>query len=208
METSYAPSFEIQQPGMDDAPRLWTQYRTPIVAGILIVAIGALAWASMHLRSSLREGQARTELSNAPLAQKKLEIAKHYLGTQTAALALLEVAESQIKSPTPAAAMDTYRLFLENYPKHSLRNAALLGLGTAAEASSKKDEAIQAYQRAIQPPTDTYSALALLSLARIQKQQGDEAGSRQSLQQCASQFASLTYGKQAREQLLAPQPQP
>ncbi len=180
----------------------------PLCAVALLVAaviIGILSW---NLRQSAWESEARLEIMKATTPAEKVAKAKEYFGTQEAALALMQAASQQYDERDYASAVDTYNLYLQEYPKHPLRRGALLGRGLAMIANQQIEPAIQSLQEATQGNFDSvYRPAAMFELAQAYAQSGKKDLQVEVLTKLSEDYATSLYGRRAIE-LLAELNQP
>lgn len=174
----------------------------PMCAVALVVAaviIGVLAW---NLRQTARELDARRALVEANSPAKKMEVAREYLGTEEAALALMEAASTQYDMRDYAASVTSYDLFLTSYPEHPLRSGAFLGRGLALLANSEADKGIQSLQEAAQASsTSVYRPVAMFELAQAYAQAGKSDLQLEVLTKLSEEYATSLYGRRAIEKL-------
>lgn len=174
----------------------------PLCAVALLVAaviIGILSW---NLRQSAWESEARFAIMQAASPAEKVKTAESYLGSEEAALALLEAASQQYDNRDYASAIETYNLYLQHYPKHLLRPGALLGRGLALIASAQLEPAIQSLQEATQGTKDSvYRPAAMFELAQAYAQSGKKDLQVEVLTKLSEDYATSLYGRRAIELL-------
>jgi tetratricopeptide (TPR) repeat protein len=180
----------------------WERWRTPLLA-IGALALGfAVLFAWWKFRQSYRETEANRALAAAVTVDAQLKVAQSYMGTDQVALALLSIAAQQNDRSDRKGALETYSLFLTQYPRHELKNAALLGRAATLEHMGNMDDAVEAYRAAAQSkPADIYNAVAMLGWARVLEHKGDRAQAKQILNDCALQYGETTYGQSAKNKL-------
>jgi outer membrane protein assembly factor BamD (BamD/ComL family) len=186
-----------------DGPPLWAvRYKGPIIASVLIVLAVIIGFASWKVRGNVRETQAVAALQSAITVDSQLQAARQFLGTDAAAVALLEAASAQYAKKDFDGAVGTYQLFLSNYKKHPLSNAALLGQAWAFEASGKADAALSNFSAVgLHLPADNYNPVGLIESARIYRDRKDYSAARQALTDCVRAYGNTSYGAQANELL-------
>jgi len=180
-----------------DQPWLMRNLVPMIAVAVLVAAviIGVLAW---NLRISAREMEAREAFMQVDKnPEGTIQTAREYLGTQEAAIALLEAASAEYGNRKYEAAVQTYQLYLDNYPKHPLRSGAFLGMGYAQLSLKKTDLATASFQDAAGDEDSVYTPLALIELAQIAGQQGDTDKQVELLTKVSENYATSLYGRQA-----------
>lgn len=174
----------------------------PLCAAAFLIAaiiIGVLAW---NLRISAREFDARLAIMNVTTPAEKVQAAGEFLGTEEAALALLQAASQQYDSRDFDSAISTYNLYLQHYPQHPLRQGALLGRGLAQIAGQQVEPAIQSLQEASQGSQESvYRPAAMFELAQAYAQSGKQDLQIEVLTKLSEDYATSLYGRRAIELL-------
>lgn len=187
---------------IDSPASFVSQNKAPIIAVAFIAVAFVIGLAAWQARKMTIESLATNELSSDLTTESKLQTARQYLGTESAALALITAASEQYDKKDYAGSIDTYNLFLAHYPHHALANAARLGKAWALEASDKTQEALLTFVAVgTASPADSYTPSGLLEAARIYKSQKKYAEARQVLNDCIRIGANSYYGKVAKDEL-------
>lgn len=193
----------LDESNIIDSPPSWlARNKVPLIAGTLLVlaiAVGIVTW---QTRRSFREDAANTEIEQALTVETKLSAARKFLGTEAAALALLNGASSLYEAKNYTGSEQTYALFLKTYPKHRFVNMARLGQAWALESLGKMDDALAAFVAVgTRNPIDNYNPVGLLEAARLYKAKQNIPSARQALNDCIRDYKNTLYGQQAAEEL-------
>ena len=145
-----------------------------LIVAVLAAAIGIYAWQSHERR--LRWEEVASAYAKASNSSERLALIERHRDMPQSALWLLQTASGQFREGAYEDAKKSFLLFVDFFPKHSLRPAALLGVAAGSEAQGKRDEAILSYRAVIaEPSSDPYRLVAEIQLARLdieQKQYG------------------------------------
>ncbi|MEM1059517.1 MAG: tetratricopeptide repeat protein [Verrucomicrobiota bacterium] len=165
-----------------------------VAALVAAVIIGVLAW---NLRQSARELEARMAFTKATTPEKQVEVAREYLGTEEAALALMQAAAGEYENRNYEPSLNAYNLFLDTYPKHPLTAGVYLGRAYSQLALGETDAAKASLQQASQDKESVYRPVAMLELAHLYGRSGDAAKQLELLNQVSEAYATSRYGQQA-----------
>ncbi|QSR83831.1 tol-pal system YbgF family protein [Methylacidimicrobium sp. B4] len=148
----------------------------PLVASLLLLVaaiaagIGIYAW-QKHARR-LHWGEVASAYARVTNSSERLALIERHRNMPQSALWLLQTASAQFQEGAYGAATKSFRLFVEYYPKHPLRPAALLGTAVGSEAEGKREEAARSYRTVIdEQSTDPYRLIAEINLARLDIEQ-------------------------------------
>ncbi len=141
----------------------WSKYRLPIIAACAVLALALLGteYYRIHQEKTLRLASAQLDAAKTPAEYQS--VITQFPHTPAAANAFLLLGDSQVQAKKYQDAMNTFRDFAEQYPKHSLAPAALIGAAGAAESAGKPDVARSLYERV----ASTYPASYAAPLARL-----------------------------------------
>ena len=98
---------------------------------------------------------------------------KKFPGTVAAGTALFEIADRQIKSDEPKAAVGTLQKFIADFPDHPLRQNALLGLGSIEQNNGDYAKAQEYFKQVLDgggelaPFADMFRAETLISEGKL-----------------------------------------
>lgn len=150
--------------------------RISLLLGLLLLvvagagAIGIYAW-QKHERKLQWEAVASSyEKASSP--SERLALIERHRDMPQSALWLLQTAAVQFQEGAYSGAARSFRLFLDYFPKHPLRPAALLGAAVGLEAEGKREEAVRSYRAVIDAQAaDPYRLVAEIHLARLDIEQ-------------------------------------
>ncbi|MGD9896297.1 MAG: tol-pal system YbgF family protein [Candidatus Methylacidiphilaceae bacterium] len=148
-----------------------------LLLGVFAAGIGIYAWQS-HARRLLWEKVA-SAYAKTSTSSERLALIERHRDVPQSALWLLQTAATQFQEHSYAEATKSFQLFLDYFPKHPLRPAALLGTGAGWEAQGKREEAVRSYREILGgQATDPYRLLAEINLARLEIEQKEYAPAR------------------------------
>jgi TolA-binding protein len=148
--------------------------------GAALALIAIFIFSFYSYRQNKREvdaGEALTQAGMAntgsQLAAASLKIAADYASTLAGQRALLQGATALFAIDKFADAQVQFQKFLDTYPDNSLAPQAALGVAASLDGQGETDQAINAYQKAINLTSDgSVVAAAKFALARIDEAQG------------------------------------
>jgi TolA-binding protein len=146
-------------------------------AAFLVIAIFVILFYSYRQnQTAVAAGEALTQAgmanSGTNLANACLKIAADYPGTPAGQRALLQGATALYAGDRFAEAQVQFQKFLDAYPDNFLAPQAALGVAASLDAQGKTDQAISAYQKAINLTSDgSVVTAAKFALARIDEAQ-------------------------------------
>jgi tetratricopeptide (TPR) repeat protein len=144
----------------------------PMVALVLLVtliaaAIGTVAWQKHAQR--VRWEEAASAYAKTSNASERLTLIERHRDVPQSALWLLQTASGQFQEGAYGEATKSFLLFVDYFPKHPLRPAALLGAAAGAEAQGKQEDAVRSYRAVIaEQSADPYRLVAEINLARLE----------------------------------------
>src|SRR5438552_2504299 len=125
----------------------WAQYKTTIVAVVVVLVLGGLGYAGYELYTARRGADARALLASAKSGPDYQQVIERYPGSGPAASAYLLLAAQQRAKKSYAEANITLHKFIDAFPKHELITTARMGVAANLESLGKNDEALSTYQR-------------------------------------------------------------
>lgn len=180
----------------------WSKYKTPIIAGILAVLVGAAAFGAYWLYKQQRDAAGATALAKARDEAAYQKVIDEHGGTPAAASAYILLANEQRKKQNYAAANETLQRFIGKHPKHELVTTAKMALGANLESLGKPGEALQTYQRIAADYPKSYNApLAMLAEVPLLKAQGQVDQARQVCETVLTQFRDSAASQMASQYL-------
>jgi TolA-binding protein len=176
----------------------WSKYRTPIIAGILAVVLGAIGIGAYKLMATQREAAAASALAQAKDEAAYQKVIADYGSTPAGASAHLFLANQQRTKGAFAEANTTLQKFLSEHPKHELVTTAKMAMAANQESLGKPDEALEAYRRiAADYPKSFNAPLALLAQVPLLKAKGEVDQARQVCETVLTQFRQSAAADEA-----------
>ena len=143
---------------------LWEQYKTSIIAVVVVLVLGGLGYAGFRFYSETEASNASALLAAAKSPPDFQHVIERYPGSQPAASAYLLLAESERGKRQYAEANATLHKFIDQFPKHELITTAWMGVAANLDSLGKGDEALSTYQRLVAEYPQSFNApLALLA---------------------------------------------
>lgn len=197
--TAVDPAIETQV--------FWMKYRTPIIAGIVAVLVGAIAYGAYYFYTTRRDDAAAAQLAQAKGLPDYEKVINDYSGAPAAASAALMVAAEQRKTQKFADANVTLQKFISAHPKHELVTTAQMSMAANLESLGKPDDALEQYRRvAAEHPRDFNAPLALLAQVPLLKAKGQVDQARQVCETVLTQYRDSEASSEATRYLRSLKP--
>jgi TolA-binding protein len=189
---------------------LWDQYKTTIIAVVVVLVLGGLGYAGFQLYTARRAADATALLAAAKSAPDYQQVIDRYPGSGPAASAYLLLAAQQRAKRNYAEANTTLHKFIDQYPKHALITTAWMGVAANLDSLGKNDEALSTYQRlAAEYPQSFNAPLALLAEVPFLKAKNRFDEARRICETLLSQYRdSVLMNEAMRELTSLPKPAP
>jgi tetratricopeptide (TPR) repeat protein len=130
------------------------------------------------------------------------EVRRDHAGTTGGALAALYLGNIALEAGEHDAALANYERYLAEAPRgHTMRFAALEGIGVVHEAKEDLEAALSAYERLAREGNAYYRPFGLLHQARILAELGRHDQARSIAQQIVDEHAGSGASRQARDLL-------
>ena len=185
-----------------DASVFWIQHRTELIAGFLILVIGATGFAGYRLYNDHRDSVASALLAGAKTVPEYQQVVDRYPGTPACASAYLLLAETQHDQKNFAEADTTLRTFIDKFPQHELASTAHLAMAANFESMGKVDEALSTLQRVVANYPKSFNApVALLSQVHLLKAKNQIPDARRVCENLLTQYRDSYLAGEASRQL-------
>lgn len=141
-----------------------------LLGAAVAAGIGINAWQTHQRRLHWEEVASLYAKTSNP--SERLAMIERHRDIPESALWLLQTASAQFQEGAFADATKSFRLFVDYFPTHPLRPAALLGAAAGSEAQGKREDAIHSYRAVIdEQSSDPYRLVAEINLARLDLEQ-------------------------------------
>jgi TolA-binding protein len=185
----------------------WEQYKTLIIAVLVVLVLGGLGYTGFRLYSEREISNAAALLAAAKSPPDFQQIIARYPGTQPAASAYLLLAESQREKKQYAEANATFHKFIDQFPKHELITTAWMGVAANLDSLGKPDEALSTYQRLVAEYPQSFNApLAMLSEVSLLKAKNRMEEARRVCETLLTQYRESILASEAMRELRALNP--
>jgi hypothetical protein len=157
---------------------LWERYKKPVLAFVIVVFLGGIAWGGYELYTNQRDSQGAAALAAARTPADFQKVITDFKDTPAGESAYLLLAEQQRNDKKYEESNATLQSFVDKFPKHLLRGQARMGIAANLEMMGKPDEALAMYQRIASDDSKGYIApIAMISQVHIyrEKNQLDDA---------------------------------
>lgn len=176
MNTEKKPAGHHQS-DVDDLKTWLSQYGSHAITAVLTVLIVLAALHMLHTRSMNRTIEGNLRLSKAQSVSDFEGVINEFGKSAVAPLAQLSLAKLNYDNGDYELALSQYDRFLEQWPKHEMKETADLGRIFCIEARGSKEafqEAVAAFAAfAAANPEDNLTPQALFGQARCLEQLGD-----------------------------------
>ena len=180
----------------------WDQYKTTIIAVVVVLVLGGLGYAGYELYNVRRAADASALLAGAKSAQDYQQVLERYPGSGPAASAYLLLAAQQRAKKNYAEANATLHKFIDQFPKHELITTAWMGVAANLESLGKNDEALSTYQRlATEYPQSFNAPLALLAEVPFLKAKNRNDEARRVCETVMTQYRDSIVASEAMREL-------
>jgi len=156
----------------------WMRYRLAIIAALLAIILGAVAYGGYRLNNARLDAAAATLLAQAKGPADYQKIIDQYPGSTAVTGSYLLLADAQRAEQKLADANGTLNAFINKHPKNEFVTTAKMAMAANLNSLGKTDEALEMYRRlAAEYPRSFNAPLALLSQVPLLKARGqiDEA---------------------------------
>ena len=166
----------------------WRLIVYPIVAVLVVAAVGFGIYGYQLKARDAAEAQARAALVKATTPAEFLQVAEQYPNTDQAMLAVFSAANASYDARDYDGAQNAYHKIIDNTALSAQwRDSAGLGLASCDEAKGDTDKAITDYlDVARRGNASPFASYAYNCVARIYDQRGDKQTEREILQQSAN----------------------
>jgi tetratricopeptide (TPR) repeat protein len=180
----------------------WERFKQPIIAGLSVVLLAAIAFIGYRFYSDRQAAAASTALASANTAQEYQQVIARYPNTPAAADAYILLAEAQRKERKVTEANKTLETFIAKYPKHELVSTAKMAMAANLESMGKSNEALAVYQQIASAYPNSYAApLAMLSQVYILKAKNRNDDARRICETILTQYRTSFWAGEAMQQL-------
>jgi TolA-binding protein len=180
----------------------WERFQKPIIATLVIVLLGVIAFSGYRFYSDRRATAASASLASAKTAQEYQQVITRYPNTPAAADAYLLLAEAQRSEEKFAEANTTLQTFLSKYPQHEFVSTARMAMAANLDSMGKENEALSMYQQVASSYPNSFTApLALLSQVYILKAKNRNEDARRICETILTQYRTSFWASEAMQQL-------
>jgi tetratricopeptide (TPR) repeat protein len=198
MPTAAPPSRDVAL----ETRVFWERFKKPIIAGLSIVLLAAIAFTGYRFYADRRAAAASAALAGANTAQQYQDVISRYSNTPAGVDAYILLAEAQRRERKFAEANRTLEKFIAQYPKHELVSTAKLAMAANLDSMGKVDEALAIYQQIVSAYPNSYAApLAMLSQVYILKAKNRNDDARRICETMLTQYRTSFWAGEAMQQL-------
>jgi predicted negative regulator of RcsB-dependent stress response len=182
----------------------WDQYKTTIIAVVLVLVLGGLGYGGYQLYTAQQASTAMALLTAARSPEQYQQVITRYPGSGPAASACLLLAAEQRAKKNYTEANATLHKFIDQFPKHDLITTAWMGVAANLESLGKSDEALSTYQRlASEYPQSFNAPLALLAQVPLMKAKNRNDEARRVCETIISQYRDSILANEAMRELIS-----
>ena len=182
----------------------WDQYKTTIIAVVLVLVLGGLGYGGYQLYHTQQANKAMALLTAARSPEQYQQVIDRYPGSGPAASASLLLAAEQRAKKNYTEANATLHKFIDQFPKHELITTAWMGVAANLESLGKNDEALSTYQRlASEYPQSFNAPLALLAQVPLMKAKNRNDEARRVCETIISQYRDSILANEAMRELIS-----
>jgi TolA-binding protein len=198
MPTVSPPSRDVAV----DVTVFWVRHRTELLAALIVLLLGAGAFAGYRFYSEHRKSAAAKLLAQAQSIPDYQRVIDQYSGTPACASSYLLLAETQRNKQNYKEANTTLQIFIDRFPQHDLVSTARMAMAANFEAMGKPNEALSTLQRVVSNYPKSFNApLALLSQVHLLKEKGQMAEARRVCENFLTQYRDSYLAGEASRQL-------
>ncbi|MDQ2659155.1 MAG: tetratricopeptide repeat protein [Verrucomicrobiota bacterium] len=188
---------------------LWTRYKTPVIATILVIILGFAGYGIFRIYSERRNEAAATSLANAKNPADFEKVIADFPHTGAALTAYLFLAEQQRENQQFAAANTTLQKFVDAYPKDELVATAKMAMAANLDSMGKANEALALYRAIAAGYPQNYNAsTALLMQAQFLKHDGKNEEAQRVCETIMAQYRESYASMEAAAMLKTLKPAP